>query len=375
VPSCLRGKRMLAPNLLDLETDIADTANVLRRIGAFAQSCLSAQVGQIVPPPVWLDDVLGKLSDCRAIATGWLNAQIEIVPPLIICFKNYAASLSALIETTRSTTMDPDTWNALLIDLRDRAAANSDTMRSVASRMKELNVDFAVAHRELREAMQKASEAHEAEHGDIERIAGKLGALFARLKDLDAGSSAEAMSAGRSILGTSVNLTYIVFTEAGAAIPYVGIAIMLFSVGHSLFVAISEDAEITQILNDIEGLMIELDDDVRALAVTHALIAMLDSMNEAYIGAAQQLPRLNEYWDSQKGKIDIVLEGLKSNANPDYMTELRSLPTALAVWDQAAKVASAMALQTSDEGKPVELKITASPRRKTSQIKQGAPHG
>ena len=367
---------MLAPSLLDVEEDIAETANTLRRIGAFSESCLSAQLGQILPAPSWLDEARANLADCRAIATGWLNARPDIISPVVVCFTTYAAGFAAVVDATRASPdkIDADTWAALLIDLRDRARANSDAVALVRDKTDVLHKEFAAAHQELRDAMAKAREAEEDEHADIAKIAGKLADLFERLKQLDAGSSAAAMAAGETVIKTVAKLTYTAFTAVGAAIPYLDIAVMLFSTGHSLYTTVVEDEEIERLLREVAGLMVRLNEDVQALAVTHALIAMLDSMNEAYVGAAQQLPRLNSYWDAEAQKIDIVLQALRSEkVTPDDMTEIRSLPTALKAWQQLASVAGAMALEPADEGRPVTLTLTPAPttRKATARIQGG----
>ena len=160
---------MLAPLLLDIEDDLAATANVLRAIDGFAESVLSASLAQQAPPILWIPEVQGALNDIRAVAQQWLQVRPTVVQPLCNPFLNYTASVSALQNTLRSGATADD-WMAALSALQKAARENSEQVRGVQENVATQHARFTEAHTKLQRALDDAQQGVEDALVDIQKV-------------------------------------------------------------------------------------------------------------------------------------------------------------------------------------------------------------
>jgi hypothetical protein len=348
---------MLAPSLLSAEEDLARTANDIRSIGGFAESCLSANLAQFDPPLPWVDEVRDLLADCRGCAQRWLDARQMIIPQLSTMFIDYASVVSAAAANVSRAAPASD-WTKLLTSMRDAARSNSEKATGIQQIFAASHDNFKDAHQRIKLAVQKAEEAKDAERDEIEQISVKLQALYDRLAGLGAGATGQSMAGGEAIVKTTVKLTYQVMIKADTAVPVLDIVTTVFNISSSVYAVVHDNADIRSLLRQVSDLLAKLAADVRTLAMTRALLIMLDGMNDAYVAAAQIPPRINSYWDAEVDKIGIALQALRSDVSPASMTELAGLPTAATVWLQIAKVAKAMAIPDQQEARVVPFVVS-----------------
>src|SRR6476659_2746222 len=127
--ACARkGDDLLAPNLLDAQDDLAAAADILRRVGAFVDSCQSATLGRLDPQPLWLDDVTAALARCRDVATDWYNKQQAIIAPIATGYINYVSTMASVAATMRPLPPDAEAWMPLLDELQATLRANADAV-------------------------------------------------------------------------------------------------------------------------------------------------------------------------------------------------------------------------------------------------------
>jgi hypothetical protein len=346
---------MLAPSLLDIANDIAGAMNVIRAIDAFAESCLSAGLAQQEPPLTWITGVQSTLRDGRAVAQEWLNARPAIVPQLSRAFLNYGSLISAARSTVGATASGAD-WAKVLEALQNAARVNSERTRTVKEMVATQHTHFREVHQRLLDALGEVEQAEEEEIADIQKATSKIDELYARLTGLGAPVSSQAMAAGQSVVKTTAEITYKVLV-AGEEVSALSVVATLYSIGDSVYTTVVTDSEIMSLLHQIARLMVRLSADARALAMMHTLRAMLERMNNAYAEAAQQLPRLNSYWDAEADKIGIIQQALRNGVAPADMTELAALPTAITVWQQISKMAKAMTVPEINADRVAELPI------------------
>jgi len=352
---------MLAPSQQDVEQDLADTANVLRHIGGFAETCLSTSIAQQDPPLDWVPEVQGKLAQCRQTAQNWLNARINIIPPISSMFVDYAALITGAARTFSPAATTND-WVNLLTELLNAARKHSREARAVRDLIGKHHGDFAAAHQALRAVVEKARQAQAAENADMQSIAGKLGQLFQKLEALGVDATAQSMVAGKVVTKTMVQISYKVVTTdlataASVEVPYFTVVTSLYDTGSSIYTAVKDDADIRDLLKQVSQLMVRLDGDARALVMINTLLASLDRMNEAYTQANETVPRLNSYWDEEADKLGIVIEELGNNVAPASISELARFSAAVTVWQHFANVARGMAIPESVESRVVPLDI------------------
>lgn len=346
---------MLAPIRDDVISDLADTHNYLLRAGGYASTCLTAMVGQMPDPPQWLTDVNEVLSQCRSDAHAWLQDRPALLVGIIDGFSNYSSLIDAVAATSTGATGEQ--WTQLITALRDQAKANSVATRAAATGIGAHADAFAASHAKLVKVLDEARAAQDADEADIVRVSADLAALHDRLADLDSGTSGAAMAGGEAVIKTVAQITYAVLVAGEMAVPYLGLAVMLFSVGESLYTTIEGDSQLSSILAQIEADANQLDADVRLLALIHSLLEVLDNINNAYVAAAERAPRLNEYWDSASDDLDLALDGIAAGAAPADMLSLRTLPQAAAVWRDLAATAGTMMNPPVDEPRAADLKI------------------
>jgi hypothetical protein len=347
---------MLAPNLLDAQDDLAAAADILRQVGAFVDSCQSAAVGRLDPQPPWLDNVTATLVRCREVATDWYNSQQAIVTPITTAYITYASTMAGVTTAMNPMPSDADAWMPLLDELQAILEANTRAVIAAQLEMDRLQQGLRGAHSALRDALAQAWQAHEGAHAALQNIAAAIGVLYGRLGELGARATAPDLAAGRTLVETTAKITFAIAMEgAGAAIPFVGIGLAVLSVGQSAYALVAGDNQIQQTLDTLYTLLNQQSQEVRALAATGAVLALLDAMDQGYTSAAQHLPRLNSLWDTEAAKIGMVRQAMRANVRPGDMTELASLPTALTVWHQLASVASGIATQQVERGPTVEL--------------------
>jgi len=347
---------MLAPDRDDVNSDLADTHNLLLRIGGYATTCLTALIGQMPDPPQWLSDVNAVLSQCRSDAHSWLQDRPDIIVGIIDGFSNYSSLIDS-VAASSSSEFDAAGWIALLTSLRDQASANSAATRAAADRIGKHGDAFAASHAKLRDVLAEARAAQDADEADILKVSVDLAQLHDRLDELDSGTTGAAMSGGEAAIKTVAQITYAVLIAGETAVPYVGLAVMLFSVGESLYETIEGDSKISSILSQIEADTRQLDADVRLLALIHSLLAVLDNINDAYAAASQRAPRLDEYWEAAAADLDLAVDAIHAGAVPADMLALATLPKAAAVWRELASTASAMMEPAVEEPRAAELKI------------------
>jgi hypothetical protein len=111
----------------------------------------------------------------------------------------------------------------------------------------------------------------------------KLQALYGRLAGLGAGATGQSMAGGEAIVKTTVKITYQVMITADTAVPVLDIVTTVFNISSSVYAVVNDNADMKNLLRQVSDLMAKLSADVRALAITRALLIMLDRMNDAYV--------------------------------------------------------------------------------------------
>lgn len=347
---------MLAPILLDCETDLAKTWNLLLGISGFCQACLTADVAQIDPPVSWVPEVQQILTDCRSMVQDWFTVRESLLPSLSGAFVQYENLVAAAVASTGST-QDAAVWSDVLSTMRDAASANSMTLRQVSAQMSRQQTNFQQAYNRLRQVRETASETMAAEQADIATVEVKLQELYDHLQTLGVAISASDMAAGKEVVQTVADIAYDVLVAGEAEVPYLTIITVLYTVGSSVYDLVATDAEIASLLGEVAEAMKRLSGDARVLAMTGALIASLDSLLETYASALQWMPRLNSYWDGETGKIDELVQALRQGPVAG-LTDIAGLNVALTVWQQLSKVAGAMVNPVQESPKPVPLTIS-----------------
>jgi len=343
--------------LLDSETDLANTWNVLLDVGGFCQSCLRADVSQVDPPVSWVPEAQQILSDCRAVAQDWLTARETIIPTIAGTFMDYCSLVSSTVAGLGSS-QDPVAWTEGLGQMREATSAASAAVKQANAAMTDQQARFQLAYRRLDNALALARMTVSSEEADIDAVQVKLQALVDRLQSLGATFSSSDMSAGQSVVQTVATIVYEAAVEGEAAIPVLSVVAVLYSVSSSVYTVVSTDAEIAELLEEVSAAMKQLSGDARILAMARGLIASLGDVVKAYAEALQLMPRLNTYWDAETAKLDILTEALR-HGTVAGLTEIEGLPVALTIWQQLAKVAGGMVLplQTSDKDVPLAISL------------------
>jgi hypothetical protein len=345
---------VLCPSLIDAEDDLVSAGGVVRRISAFASALNGAQIGDLTPRPLWLDEVSATLARGRKTASVWIEEAPTILPPLTVAFVEQRSTIAAIVEQLDQLLDDPAAWPPLLDELERELRADAQQLVGIQERMKGVSTSMNGVYVDMQSALGIAWDGHENAQVMLADTREAIGELYGRLEAYDHQATADDLSAGRSMVSTVVTMAWPLIMS-GAAAGFLTIGFDILSVGASVATAISDDSQIIDCLGKLYGLLVQEDAEVQAVAVSAALLVLLEQLMQRYVAASQQLPRLSSLWSDEAAKIGIVQEALRAGSAPRDLTELRSLPAALATWTELAKIATNLVTAAARLGPPVEL--------------------
>jgi hypothetical protein len=345
---------MLCPHLLDAQNDIVAVANLSRRITAFTRSLGSVDVGKLSPQPSWLDSVTAEIGRAQEAADQWRTAKPEIIAPAVGAYMDYRSRFEGIARTIPLSS-DRATWTAALGRLKKQLTANATTVLQAQAKMAEVRDALTGIHAELQAALQRAEDAHEKEHEALTDLKGKTVALTSRLTQLTDEVTSPDIEAGKTLFDTVAKVSLPVFTQTGEAIPFLSIVFSVISVGKSMYTLIQTDQEIRETLDQLREAMGKQAQEIQALALTHGLADLLQSLDESNHQALEKFPELARMWTNEADKVGGVIDALATGSDPQLNTSLVAMDPAVATWNTLADLAENIVTRSEESGGTVEL--------------------
>lgn len=343
---------MLSPNVNNVIDSLAQSYSTIARVDGFAFASMNTMIGKLSPDPDWLGPMRQELSLLSAAGARWQQQKPQIWTPLLTAFPNYATLFAGFADASAELGNDRDAWLSVLQTLsealvRHKLAAKAAEQQFTLQVQNLSNVEAVFSS-----SLNKAWAALADEEQQMIDLASQVTALQDRLGQLEADLSGDAISSGKSFIQSSVTISYTLVSTAGASIPYLSIAGLLFTTGKLAYDLIVTDKAIGQTIDQIVALRIAMSQEAQAAAMSKAVIHLINSFDKQLLAVGHQLPALSTMWGAENDKVQEAIHALQAGAVPRQMFELISMPSAAASWQTLADFVPKLMLMP-EAGTPV----------------------
>ena len=171
----------------------------------------------------------------------------------------------------------------------------------------------------------------------------------------DLGST--GISGGQSYITSSLSITYTLVSKAGVEVPYLSIASLIFTVGKLAYDVIVADAQIKETIDKVVEARNQMSHAAQAVAMTKAIIELIDNFDKSLLAVQRQLPDMSEMWRTEKEKVTQAMSSLNAGAKPSQTVALTTMPAAAATWKRLGELAGKLS-QASQQGKHIPITVS-----------------
>ena len=351
---------LLAPDRKEVENLLADTATTWLRLNGFTNALLNADIGELSPNPPWLLDAHKALGANRQVGFQWFQDAAEIRTSVVVPFIRYNAAFQAFVQITQIND-EPKCVAQLIADLERLCAsirANIRTIEQGSSAMSLVVHQFASVHGQMQQAATEAVAANASNQVKILKSAAAIAQLEQEIINLGGEIRSGAFSSGEAIVENEIDLIYSI--AAGAAeIPFVGIGLLIVTVVTDLIEDIVHSEEISRLMAELDEAMKEEFTEVQAAIALQGATSAFSRLNDLYLQAQGFTPHISLIWEAELDKLEALIEGLKSGADPALMPSFQKLPEAVTDWEALTKFATSLLSAVPSKQKSLTLPINA----------------
>jgi hypothetical protein len=357
---------MLAPNVVQVGGDFADAFSDVMSVDRFAFTGMNILVGKLNPDPSWLGPVrtrIGMLSDACA---AWQKDKPEIWAGVLQPFLDYYTLFKGFADVSPDFGNNKDLWLQTLTALQaglDAAAAT--TAKAEASFTIHIN-NIKNVESLLNQSLDQGWAELSSEEDEMVALATEMTHLQDQLDQLQSSLTNSEISNGKSYIQSALSISYTIATTMGAEIPYLAILGEVFTIGKMAYDLIVTSQEITDTINKIVDLRVEVSQEAQAAAATKVVIRLIDNLNLSLASAQGRLPRFVEMWQTESGKVAATIQAVQAGVVPENLADLKLNPP-LATWKQLADFVPKLTVGPT-QGTPVKITTTGS----KNPISQGA---
>lgn len=324
---------MLCPDVDDVMDHLAQSSSTITRVDAFAFASMNTSVATLPPDPDWLGPMRQELALLSAAGAQWQQQKpVLIWTPLLSQFSSYYALFSGVAAVQPDLGNDRDAWLKVLSSLSAALSTAASASRAAEAAFTLQVNNLNSVEQVFNTSLNKAGAALGAEEEKMMALASQVTALQDRLDGLQESLNAAEISAGKSYIQSSVTVAYTLVSSAGASIPYLSIAGLLFTVGKMAYDLIVTDKEIDATISQIVALRTRLNQEAQAAAMAKAIIHLINAFDKNLLAAGRQLPALSAMWAAENEKVVQAIHALQAGAVPQQMIDLVTIPSAAATW-------------------------------------------
>lgn len=323
---------MLCPDVIAVSEDLAIAYAAIKRLDAFAYSCMNTSIGKLSPDPDWLEPIRNELNLLSIAAAQWQRKKPDIWSSMLTQFTNYSTLFSSTAEESRQIGNDQNAWIELLTQLSNALAVGENLSQASAGQLTlEIN-NLNNVQTVFSSSVDKAWAALATEEKAMIALATQVTALQDRVNRLEDDLTSGEISSGKSYVQSSVTILYTVATAAEVTVPYLTIASLVFTVGKMAYDVIVVDQEIETAINKIVDLRTNLSEEAQAAAMTKGIIQLINHFENSLAKVGRQFPNLGTMWANEKAKVDQAINAIRAGALPKNMLALASMSVAAAGW-------------------------------------------
>lgn len=345
---------MLSPNVMTVGDLFAEAYSNIKKADSFAYAGMNTFVGKLSPDPDWLEPVRTRISMLSNVCATWQQQKPNIWSQILLPFANYYTTFSGFAEAAKDFGDDKDAWLEALDQLKQElTTAKSAT--EVAEGQFEMRIkNIKNVESLLETSINDAWAALAEEEKQMVELASEITHLQDQVDQLQDSITNAEISSGKSYIQTAVKISYTLVSTAGAEIPYLSIAGLVFTVGKLAYDMIVTDKEISETIDKIIDLRVEVTEEAQAAAATKAVIHLINNLDKSLLSIQSQLPHFRDMWSTERDKINEAISAINSGADPRYYFDLQTMPSAVQTWKTLADYIPKLT-QTPEQGKPITL--------------------
>ncbi len=327
---------------------------------SFATTSTMITVKRLPNDPAWLPPVRDRLRLLAAAGNAWMLDEPEISAPVLLTFVDYGTSFAGFASTVQES---PPRSSAAWVDLFEKVLlpallANVATLARAEAAFASHRAAFEHVVPLLEASIHAGWSELGDEEGEMIRIAEALTSLQDQVTELNTDMTSAGISEGEDYMSNVATMVYDIAVEGSEAIPFLGAAIMVITLGKTLAEVIEDTEEIATKLKEVGDLQLEASQKAQAAAGSKLVLQLLYRLIGDLDKTRDHLPALTTMWQTERDKIQATVEALKSGVQPDRYLELASIPIAAANWSVITQSANVLATQHLEFGPPVVLHPT-----------------
>jgi hypothetical protein len=347
---------MLSPSINYAKDLIAQAFNEVLRLDSYAMATGNTVIGQLPKDPTWLPPIRNRVQMLAKAGASWVSDKPDIWAPVLLQFINYSSSFSALAEAQATQTLTREKWidllSALLLtQLKKCVSETGAAATGVQTHYSDLKNIIPLITESINEGWQALAD----EEKQMLKIAVELTNLQNTVNTLAGNVTSGEISAGKSIITTTVTMLYNVATSVEVSFSFLSMAAAVFTVGKMYYDIISNTQSVADALEKIATLQLEASQEAQAAAGTKLVLQLAYNLELTLLAIKDVVPLITTMWTNQQQAVEAVIDALKAGADPNTLFELYTIPTANANWQAIANFAQAIPGIKSVVGKPVVI--------------------
>lgn len=324
---------MLSPNVINVGDSLAATYTNMVKLKSYTYCCNNISIATLSPDPDWLHTVRDRINILSNNCVPFIQNQSYIKAKIISAFIDYTTLFDGFQQISKAIATK-DEWIEALNQLKDGLITSKTATYNASVEYNNYSTTIKSTQVLLKESIDSGWLELNNEEIVMVELAAKLQQLQDKLSSFEDDFSGAQLSSGKEYIQTSVVMTYDILTAgAEASIPFLGIASLAFTVGNFFYDMYKNDAEVTQILNDIAVLKGKATANAQAAAATKMLLQVCYNLELEFLGINTNIDLLTQMWDAEIDKINIVIDAIETGSNPQHNIQLQTMSAAMATWE------------------------------------------
>ncbi|KYF55222.1 alpha-pore-forming cytotoxin subunit MakB [Sorangium sp. So ce854] len=344
---------MLSPTIFNTQDLLTRAFNEILRIDGYAITTQNTFVGKLASDPDWLTPVRSRIAMLAKAGASWTAERPDIWAGVLVPFVDYAAAFGGVAgEAPRTAAAWIDLLQEVLMPELDKAASGTSAAdASLQAHHGELKSIQPLLADSINRGWQELAK----EEQQMVEISAELSHLQDVIAELQSSITSTDISTGKAVVQSTVTMLYNVVSGTAASFSFLSMAGAAFTVGKTFYDIIHNTSEVADTLKQIAVLQLQASEQAQAAAGTKLVLQLLYHLELRFGAITNILPQIVTMWSNEREKLQLVIEALKSGADPATYFELATISVANSNWQAIKKFALQVQAAQTTAGPPVTL--------------------
>lgn len=345
---------MLSPDVVTAGNNIATAYSEILSVDRFAFAGSNILVGKLSPDPDWLGPVRLRVGMLSGVSQQWQKDRPDIWSEVLMPFVDYYTLFKGFTDASSGFGNDKDLWLEAMGQLRRGVESGITRTKNAGNSFTTHINNIKNVESVLTESLNTAWQQLAAEEQAMIDLAVQVTHLQDQIDVLQGSITDAEISAGKGYFQSAISISYTLASTAGAEIPYLAILGEVFTIGKMAYDLIVTDPKIDETIGALVAARDKASEEAQAAAETKAVIHLINKLDLAMAGMQNRLPPFTDMWSTERDKVNFAIQALNAGAEPRYITDLVSMPSATASWKTLADLVPKVT-QAAQPGKKVTL--------------------